>query len=535
MKRRTWMQLTAMGVGAMAGRTAMARAMGGPPTTSSPSSPSAGDLRVMLDGLAHGRLSSVALVRQAEQRIAQLDRQGPRINAVIELNPDAHAIAQQLDAERKQGKLRGPLHGVPILLKDNIATGDRMLTTAGSLALAKHPAAADAFIAARLREAGLVILGKTNLSEWANFRSTRSLSGWSGRGGLTRNPYVLDRNTSGSSSGSAAAVAADYVPLAVGTETDGSIVSPAQLCGLVGLKPTLGLVSRHGIIPLAESQDTAGPMTRTVRDAALLLQVLAGQDPADPVTLKAPPAPDYVAGLRPDGLKGARLGVVRAQFGTHPEVMAAVDRALAVMAQQGAVIIDPVTLPDPATYADAETLVLLHEIKDNMARWLAEFAPRSGFTSLADLAAWNTQHAAKELVFFGQELFDKALLTQGLQAPEYLEARAKCLKLARVEGIEKTLAEHRLDALIAPTGAPAWVNDFVNGDNSGFSFSTAAAVAGLPHLTVPCGLVRELPVGVSFVGAAWSEATLLRLGYAYEQASQARRAPRYLPTLALPG
>ncbi len=534
MNRRSLFRFTGVSFAAVPGLLHAATLKAANTVAEYPPAPSESDLGVVLDGLAHGRLSSVALVRQAQQRIAAMDRKGPKLGAVIELNPDALQIARQLDAERKQGKQRSPLHGVPILLKDNIATGDRMLTTAGSLALAAHPAVADASLVKRLRDAGLVILGKTNLSEWANFRSSRSLSGWSGRGGLTRNPYVLDRNTSGSSSGSAAAVAANYVALAVGTETDGSVVSPAQLCGLVGLKPTLGLVSRHGIIPIAASQDTAGPMTRTVRDSAMLLQVMAGHDPADPITLQAPATPDYAAALRKDGLKGARIGVVRAQFGSHPEVMAAVDRALAVMKAQGAEIIDPVTLTDPATYSDAENDVLLYEIKDNMAQWLAEFAPNSGFKTLADLAAWNVQHADREMAFFGQELFEKAIATDGLKAQKYLDARAKCLQLARTEGIEKTLAEHRLDALVAPTGAPAWVSDFVNGDNSGFSFSAPAAVAGLPHLTVPCGLVRGLPVAVSFVGAAWSEATLLRLGYAYEQASKARREPRYLATLPLP-
>ena len=528
MNRRTLMKLSALAVGGAA--VQRGHAAPAPATT-----PSEGDLTTALQALQRGQISAVGLVRQAQLRISALDRKGPMLGAVIELNPDALAIAQQLDAERKQGRLRSALHGVPILLKDNIATGDRMRTTAGSLALADRPAAADAALVKRLRDAGMVVLGKTNLSEWANFRSTRSLSGWSGRGGLTRNPYVLDRNASGSSSGSAVAVAANYVPLAVGTETDGSIVSPAQLSGVVGLKPTLGLVSRHGIIPLAASQDTAGPMARTVRDAALLLQVLAGRDAADAATLQAPAVvPDYVAGLRADGLKGARLGVVRAQFGTNPEVIAAVDRALAVMAAQGAEIVEGVTLPDPASYSDAETEVLLHEFKADIPRWLAEFAPHAGFATLADLAAWNVRHADREMAFFGQELFDKALVTEGLQAAKYLEARAKCVKLARTEGIEQALAEHRLDALVAPTGAPAWVNDFVNGDNVGFSFSTPAAVAGLPHLTVPCGLVHGLPVAVSFVGAAWSEALLLRLGYAYEQASHARQSPKYLATLPLP-
>ena len=524
-KRRVLKGLAALTLGARMSRSVSAAAQ----------SPHPSDLTATLAALASGGTTSLALVRQSLARIHQFDQRGPKINAVIELNPDAIDAARALDHERKSGKLRSPLHGVPILIKDNVATGDRMKTTAGSLALAEHPAHADAHIVKRLREAGLVIIGKTNLSEWANFRSSRSLSGWSGRGGLTRNPYALDRNTSGSSSGSGAAVAAGYVPFAVGTETDGSIVSPAQINGLVGLKPTLGLVSRHGIIPIAESQDTAGPMSCTVHDAALLLQVLAGKDPADPITTKAPAAPDYVTALRKDGLRGARLGVVRGYFGSNPDVNALIDDAIKVLVAQGAVIVDPVALPDPATYGDAETTVLLHEFKTGMASYLAEFAPNSGLHGLADLIAWNRREAGREMPFFGQDLMEKADATQGLHAKVYLDARAHCIEVTRTKGIEKALADGHLDALIAPTGGPAWMTDFVNGDNSGFSFSGPAAVAGLPHLTVPAGLVHGLPVGLSFVGAAWSEATLLRLGYAYEQASHARQLPTYVAHIPLPG
>jgi amidase len=496
--------------------------------------PSHADAGALQTALASGHASALALTRRALARIHALDRRGPTLGAMIELNPDAESIARELDAERTLGRLRSPLHGLPVVIKDNLATADRMKTTAGSLALSVHPARADSALVRRLRDAGLVIVGKTNLSEWANFRSSRSLSGWSGRGGLTRNPYALDRNSSGSSSGSAVAVAADYVPFSVGTETDGSIVSPAQINGIVGLKPTLGLLSRHGIIPIAASQDTAGPMARCVRDVAMLLQVLAGADPADAATTAAPAIPDYSASLSTDGLKGMRIGVVRSQFGGNPAVTERVEAALKVMRAQGAVILDPVTLPAPDSYGDAESEVLLHEFKVGMAEYLAEFAPDSGFRTLADLAEWNRQHATQELGFFGQDQFEKAIATEGLHAAKYLEARAKCVQLARTEGIEQTLAENQLDALLAPTGDPTWTNDFVNGDHFGASFSTPAAVAGLPHLTVPCGLVFGLPVAVSFVGAAWSEAKLLRMGYAYEQASRARRAPQFLATLAMP-
>jgi amidase len=523
-----------LALSAMLGATQGALAKGDKMPASSPALPGHADAASVLAALAAGHTSALALTHQALARIRAVDRRGPNLGAMIELNPEAETIARALDAERKQGRVRGPLHGLPVVIKDNLATADRMKTTAGSLALAAHPAKADSTLVRRLRDAGLVIVGKTNLSEWANFRSSRSLSGWSGRGGLTRNPYALDRNTSGSSSGSAVAVAADYVPFSIGTETDGSIVSPAQINGIVGLKPTLGLLSRHGIIPIAASQDTAGPMARTVRDAALLLQVLAGPDPADPATSAAPAIPDYLAGLSTDGLKGTRIGVVRSQFGNNPLVTERVEAALRVMAAQGAIIVDPVTLPAPDSYGDAETEVLLHEFKVGMAEYLAKFAPDSGFRTLADLAEWNRQHAAQELGFFGQDQFDKAIATEGLQTAKYLEARAKCVQLARTEGIEKTLAEHQLDALLAPTGDPSWTSDFVNGDHFGASFSTPAAVAGLPHLTVPCGLVFGLPVSVSLVGAAWSEAKLLLMGYAYEQASQERRAPKYLATLPLP-
>ncbi|HXD05467.1 MAG TPA: amidase [Burkholderiaceae bacterium] len=477
------------------------------------------------DTMAQGRLTSQALCRAYLARIEAIDRRGPTLRSVIEINPDALRIARELDQERRDKGPRGPLHGLPVLLKDNIATGDRMSTSAGSLALKGASAPRDSQVAARLRAAGAVILGKTNLSEWANIRSTRSTSGWSARGGLTRNPYALDRNTSGSSSGSGAAIAANLAALAVGTETDGSIVSPSSINGIVGLKPTVGLVSRDGIVPISHTQDTAGPMTRCVADAAALLTALAGPDPRDPATTGARVA-DYMRALDAKRLEGARLGVVRNHFGANEHVNALIEESLAVLRDRGAVLVD-VEMKSAELYGEAELQILLHELKAGLDKYLPEFAPGAPVQSLREVIAWNESHRKEEMQWFGQELFERAQATQGLAAPAYREALESCARQARTESIDAALAQHKLDALVAPTGSPAWLTDFINGDHYGSSFSTPAAVAGYPHLTVPAGFVQGLPVGLSFVGPAYSEALLLGLGFAFEQATRARKAPAF--------
>jgi amidase len=487
------------------------------------------DAASLQGAMQSGRTTSQAIVRAYLARIRAVDKAGPRINSVIELNPDAISIARERDRERSAGGVRGLLHGIPVLLKDNIATMDAMQTTAGSLALVGAKAPRDAFLVARLREAGAVILGKTNLSEWANFRSTRSTSGWSSRGGLTKNPYALDRNTSGSSSGSAAAMAASLATLAVGTETDGSIVSPASINGVVGFKPTLGLISRDGIVPIAHSQDTAGPMTRSVADAALLLTVLAGTDARDVATREASArAVDYTRFLDRDGLKGKRIGVVRSQFGGRNDLASAVvEKALDVLKAEGATLVDLPELPNASRYGQSEYEVLLHEFKADMAGYLAEFAPNLPIKSVADIMAFNEKHRDRVMPHFAQEHMARAAARGGLDSREYLDALANNLKFSREEGIDKALLENRLDALVAPSGSPAWLTDFIRGDNSGGGFSSPAAVAGYPHITVPAGFVSGLPCGMSFVGTAWSEPKLIAMAYAYEQASKQRRAPAY--------
>jgi amidase len=476
--------------------------------------------------LAAGRLDVRTLERHYENRINAIDRQGPKLNAVIEINPNAATLARGLDSAGSRKRL---LFGVPILLKDNIDTADAMRTTAGSLALLGSRPPRDAFIVRKLREAGALILGKTNLSEWANFRSTHSSSGWSGRGAQTRNPYALNRNPCGSSSGSGAAIAADLAVVAVGTETDGSIVCPSSVQGLVGIKPTVGLVSRSGIIPISASQDTAGPMARSVADAAALLTVLAGYDPDDPATepLKSRQPLDYTQYLQRDGLKGVRIGVMRQQAGFHDEVDALLNRAIDTLRAQGATIVDPADIPTQGKLDNDEQTVLLYEFKDGLNRYLAN---RGGVTprSLAQLIAFNNNERAREMPFFGQELFVNAQAKGPLSDTDYVEARERGRRLAGAEGIDAALAKDHLDALIAPTTGAAWTTDWVNGDHFlGGGVSTAPAVAGYPHITVPMGLVRGLPVGLSLVGTAWSEPKLISYAYAFEQASHARTPPHF--------
>jgi amidase len=463
-----------------------------------------------------------------------MDQSGPAINAVLELNPDAEAIAAQLDTERKSGKVRGPLHGIPVLIKDNIDTADKMHTSAGSLALADNIATKDSFVAERLRAAGAVILGKTNLSEWANFRSTHSTSGWSGRGGQTRNPYALDRTPSGSSSGSGSAAAASYCAVAIGTETDGSVTSPSAVAGLVGIKPTVGLIGRSGIIPIAHSQDTAGPMTRTVRDAAILLGALTGVDSRDPATKASAgrSLTDYTTALDKNGLRGARIGVARKHYtGYHVETDKLLASAIDLMKQHGATIVDPADIATAGKTDDSEFDLLLYEFKADLNAYLNQLEPKVAVHSLADVIAFNSRNASRELRYFGQEIMEQAQRKGPLTEKKYLDTLASNRRLMGAQGIDATMAKYKLDALIAPTQGPPGLIDLVNGDpGGGGSFTAPAAVAGYPHVTVPMGLVRGLPVGLSFVGRAWSEAALLKLAYAFEQAAPARKKPAYAVT-----
>lgn len=487
------------------------------------------------EGMARGEYTARSITEGYLDRIEKIDRTGPGLRSVIELNPDALVIADALDRERREKGARGPLHGIPVLIKDNIDTADSMATTAGSLALVGSRPPADAFLVQRLRKAGAIILGKTNLSEWANIRSSRSTSGWSGRGGLTLNPYALDRNTSGSSSGSGVAVSANLCAVAVGTETDGSIVSPSSVNGIVGIKPTVGLVSRTGIIPISHTQDTAGPMARTVRDAAILLGALAGVDGEDPATATAESKMhgDYTSALEAGGLKGARIGVVRKYFGFHPAVDTVMENVLDVLKRQGAVLVDPADIPTLGKFEQDEFTVLLYELKHDLNAYLDRVKTTARVHSLKDVIAFNEEHRDTEMPYFGQETFLKAEAKGPLTSKEYRAALANCRRLSRREGIDAVMSKHRLDALVAPTESPAWVTDLVLSDHFIGGSSTAAAVAGYPSITVPAGYVFGLPVGVSFFGRAWSEVKLIRLAYGFEQATKARKKPAHLPTALL--
>jgi amidase len=485
------------------------------------------------DGMNSGRFTARSLVEKYSARIDEIDKHGPAINSVLELNPDALSIADALDRERKSKGPRGPLHGIPVLIKDNIDTADRMMTTAGSLALVGSKPAKDSFVAERLRTAGAVILGKTNLSEWANIRSSHSTSGWSGRGGLTKNPYALDRNPCGSSSGSGAGVSANLCAAAIGTETDGSIVCPSSSNGITGIKPTVGLVSRGGIIPISHSQDGAGPMCRTVRDAAIMLGALTGIDPRDSATnaSQGKSSTDYAQFCDPNGLKGARIGVARKYFGFNDAVDALMEQSLDVMKKQGATLIDPADIETLGKFDESELLVLMYELKADLNTYLAGLGPNSPVRTLKDVIDFNDRNREKEMPYFGQDLFVKAEAKGPLTEKAYLDALAKNHQLARVEGIDSTMDKYHLDATVAPTGGPAWITDLVNGDHVAGGSSNAAAVAGYPNINVTAGFISGLPVGISFFARAWSEPTLIRLSFAFEQATKARQSPRFLSTL----
>lgn len=488
-------------------------------------------IRELQQGLQSGRFSSRELARKYRERIEEIDQKGPRLNSVIEINPEAIEIAESLDRERKQKGARGPLHGIPLLIKDNIDTADRMLTTAGSLALVGSRPSRDAFIVQKLRQAGAVILGKTNLSEWANFRSSKSSSGWSGRGGQTKNPYGLDRNPCGSSSGSGAAAAANLCAGTIGTETDGSIVCPSSANSLVGIKPTLGLVSRSGIIPIAHSQDTAGPMARTVEDAAIILTALVGHDTSDKITTSAlrHSAVDYTAFLDRNGLQGARIGVARKHFGFNEHVDKRMEELLGELRRLGAVLIDPADVPSTGKFDDSEFEVLLYEFKADLNRYLAGRGPSATVHSLKALIEFNETHRDKEMPYFGQDILIKAEAKGPLTEKKYLAALRKNHLLTRAQGIDLIVKQKRLDALIAPTGGPAWPTDWINGDHYSGGYSSASAVSGYPHITVPAGYVFGLPFGISFFGPAFSEPKLIKYAYAFEQATKVRHKPRFLP------
>jgi len=485
--------------------------------------------------MERGQYSASQITALYIERIEEIDRQGPTLRSILEINPDAMEIAEGLDRQREAKGPRGALHGIPVVLKDNLDTADRMTTTAGSMALEGSIPTHDSFVAQRLRESGVVLIAKANLSEWANFRSTRSSSGWSARGGQCRNPYVLDRNPCGSSSGSAVAVSAQLSAVAIGTETDGSIVCPAHANGVVGMKPTVGLVSRAGIIPISFSQDTAGPITRTVADAAAVLSAISGVDPRDAATTASQEhsRTDYTSFLDPAGLQGARIGVARQFFGFHDKVDHLMEVAISAMKSCGAEIVDPSDIPTRGEFGDSEFEVLLYEFKEGLNRYLRGLGPKAPLKSLDEIIEYNEHHGDLELPFFGQEILLEAQKRGPLTSTKYREALARNHRLARAEGIDFTMGKFQLDAIVAPTGGPAWKTDLVNGDHSVGGSSSCAAVAGYPNITVPAGFVQGLPVGISFFGRAWSEASLIRLAYAFEQATKVRSKPRFLPTLDL--
>lgn len=487
------------------------------------------------EGMKSGKYTARSIVEHYLSRIDEIDKKGPTLNSVIEVNPDALDIADKLDEERKEKGARGPMHGIPVLIKDNIDTADRMMTTAGSLALAGSKPPADSFLVKQLRRSGAVVLGKTNLSEWANIRSSHSTSGWSGRGGLTKNPYALDRNTSGSSSGSAVSVSANLTVVAVGTETDGSIVSPSSINGVVGIKPTVGLVSRTGVIPISHSQDTAGPMGRTVRDAATLLGAIIGVDPEDKASglSKGKSFVDYTRFLDSNGLKGARIGVVRNYFGFHEGVDVAINDAIGIMKKSGAIIIDPIEIASIGKLGNAEDMVLQFELKADMKAYLARLGTGAPVHTLQDIIEFNDRHKETEMPYFGQDLFLKAEARGSLTSKKYLDSLSKCHRLLRTEGIDLVMRRHKLDALVAPTDSPAWLTDLVDGDHFLGGSSQAAAVAGYPSITVPAGFVFGLPIGISFFGRAWSEPKLIKLAYSFEQLSKVRMAPEFKSSVDL--
>ena len=533
MKRRHFLQTTAAGcVVTLANPlSVLAFEESAPKTSPNPPAFELEELTIsdLQQSLQSGKYTAKQLVEKYSDRIADIDKKGPALHSVIEMNPDAERIASDLDRERKERGPRGPLHGIPILLKDNIDTHDRMSTTAGSLALVEGAQPSqDAFVAKKLREAGAVILGKTNLSEWANFRSTKSSSGWSARGGQTKNPYVVERNPCGSSSGSGSAIAANLGAAAIGTETDGSIVCPSSANSLVGIKPTIGVVSRAGIIPIAHSQDTAGPMTRTVRDAAILLGAIAGIDPRDEATnaSRGRLIADYTQFLDKDGLRGMRLGIARKHFEFSDRVDKLMNDHLAEMKKMGAVLVDPADIPTQGKFDDSEFEVLLYEFKADLNAYLAE---RKGqVRSLKDVIAFNEKNREREMPYFGQDIMIKSEAKGPLTSKAYLQALRKNHLLTRAQGIDFIMKKHRLDALVAPTGGPSWPTDWINGDHFSGGYSSASAVAGYPHITVPAGYVFGLPVGISFFGGAFSEPKLIKIAYAFEQATKARRAPRFL-------